>query len=66
MRIAASSSGTVKQGSLAQEVTGKYLDAVAAKLIDSVMQKLNAKVDADGYEPKTVAHDWLKEQEFLK
>jgi osmoprotectant transport system substrate-binding protein len=44
----------------------KYLDPVAAKLTDSVMQQLNAKVDAQGYEPKTVAHDWLKEQGFVK
>jgi osmoprotectant transport system substrate-binding protein len=44
----------------------KYLDAVAAKLTNSVMQKLNSKVDTDGYEPKTAAHDWLKNQGFLK
>ncbi|MFL6054335.1 MAG: glycine betaine ABC transporter substrate-binding protein [Actinoallomurus sp.] len=44
----------------------KYLDPVAAKLTDTVMQQLNAKVDAQGYEPKTVAHDWLKEQGFVK
>ncbi|GAA4633752.1 glycine betaine ABC transporter substrate-binding protein [Actinoallomurus vinaceus] len=44
----------------------KYLDPVAAKLTDETMRQLNAKVDAQGYEPKTVAHDWLKEQGFVK
>ncbi|GAA2084721.1 glycine betaine ABC transporter substrate-binding protein [Actinomadura alba] len=44
----------------------QYLEPVAAKLTDDVMRQLNAKVDADGLEPETVAHDWLKEQGFVK
>jgi osmoprotectant transport system substrate-binding protein len=44
----------------------RYLEPVAAKLTDNVMQQLNAKVDADGLKPEEVAHDWLKEQGFIK
>jgi osmoprotectant transport system substrate-binding protein len=44
----------------------RYLEPVAAKLTDDVMRGLNAKVDADGLEPETVAGDWLKQQGFIK
>jgi osmoprotectant transport system substrate-binding protein len=44
----------------------QYLEPVAAKLTDNVMQQLNAKVDADGLEPSKVAHDWLLQQGFVK
>ena len=44
----------------------KIIAPVAAKLTDDTMRKLNAKVDVDGYEPNQVAHDWLKEQGFIK
>jgi osmoprotectant transport system substrate-binding protein len=40
----------------------KILDPIAAKLTTEVMQQLNAKVDADGQEPATVARDWLASQ----
>jgi osmoprotectant transport system substrate-binding protein len=43
----------------------KIIEPVAQKLTDETMRKLNAKVDVDGYEPKQVAHDWLKEQGLL-
>ncbi|MDX6294802.1 MAG: osmoprotectant transport system substrate-binding protein [Kribbellaceae bacterium] len=44
----------------------QYLEPVAAKLTDDVMQQLNAKVDADGLQPSKVAHDWLTQQGFVK
>jgi osmoprotectant transport system substrate-binding protein len=44
----------------------KIIAPVTQKLTDETMRKLNAKVDVDGYEPKQVAHDWLKEQGFVK
>ena len=44
----------------------KIVAPVAQKLTDETMRKLNAKVDVDGFEPKQVAHDWLKEQGFIK
>jgi osmoprotectant transport system substrate-binding protein len=44
----------------------KLVEPVAQKLTDETMRRLNAKVDVDGYEPKKVAHDWLKEQGFVK
>jgi osmoprotectant transport system substrate-binding protein len=40
----------------------KILDPIAAKLTTEVMQQLNAKVDAQGEEPATVAKDWLASQ----
>jgi osmoprotectant transport system substrate-binding protein len=44
----------------------KIIDPVAAKLTNEVMQQLNAKVDAGGEEPATVAKDWLSAQGLLK
>jgi osmoprotectant transport system substrate-binding protein len=44
----------------------KIVAPVAQKLTDETMRGLNAKVDVDGYEPKQVAHDWLKQQGFIK
>ena len=44
----------------------KILDPVAAKLTTEVMQQLNAKVDAEGQEPATVAKDWLAAQGSAK
>lgn len=44
----------------------QYLAPVAAKLDDQTMQQLNAKVDADGLDPKKVAHDWLVQNGFVK
>ncbi|WP_248961147.1 glycine betaine ABC transporter substrate-binding protein [Sphaerisporangium perillae] len=55
-----------------QETNAKYpqvetiMAPVTQKLTDQVMQSLNAKVDADGLEPRTVAHDWLAEQGLIK
>ncbi len=39
---------------------------MAPKLTTEEMQKLNAKVDVDGDEPKDVATDWLKENGLIK
>jgi osmoprotectant transport system substrate-binding protein len=44
----------------------KILDPIAAKLTTEVMQQLNAKVDAQGEEPATVAKDWLASQGVAK
>ena len=49
-----------------QEVFDKYpqladlMAAVAARLDNETMQKLNAQVDVDGKDPADVATDWLK------
>ena len=39
---------------------------VSAKLTNDVMTNLNAKVSAEGDEPKTVAKDWLQQNGFIK
>lgn len=44
----------------------RFFEPVAAKLTDQTMQRLNAKVDAEGLEPKKVAHDWLLQEGFVK
>jgi len=44
----------------------QFLEPVAAKLTDEVMQQLNAQVDAEGHKPEKVAHDWLVKEGFLK
>ncbi len=44
----------------------KVVAPVTKKLTEDTMRRLNAKVDVDGYEPDQVAHDWLKEQGFIK
>jgi osmoprotectant transport system substrate-binding protein len=44
----------------------KVVAPVAQKLTNDTMVKLNAKVDVDGFEPNQVAHDWLKQQGFIK
>ncbi len=44
----------------------KVVAPVTTKLTDDALRKLNAKVDVDGYEPAQVAHDWLKQQGFIK
>jgi osmoprotectant transport system substrate-binding protein len=55
-----------------QQIADKYpqiqkiFAPVAQKLTNDTMSRLNAKVDVDGYEPKQVAHDWLKQQGFIK
>ncbi|MCG5215181.1 glycine betaine ABC transporter substrate-binding protein [Streptosporangium sp. KLBMP 9127] len=41
------------------------LQPVIAKLDDATMQKMNARVDVEGQEPKTVAEEWLQEAGFL-
>jgi osmoprotectant transport system substrate-binding protein len=57
---------------LRQQIADKYpqiakvVAPVTTKLTDETMRGLNAKVDVDGYEPKQVAHDWLKQQGFIK
>ena len=57
---------------LRQQIADKYpqiakiFAPVAQKLTNETMRQLNAKVDVDGYEPKQVAHDWLKQQGFIK
>jgi osmoprotectant transport system substrate-binding protein len=57
---------------LRQQIADKYpqiqkiFAPVAQKLTNDTMSRLNAKVDVDGYEPKQVAHDWLKQQGFIK
>jgi osmoprotectant transport system substrate-binding protein len=57
---------------LRQQIADKYpqiakvVAPVTAKLTDETMRGLNAKVDVDGYEPKQVARDWLKQQGFIK
>lgn len=55
-----------------QQIADKYpqiakiVAPVAKKLTNETMSQLNAKVDVGGYEPKQVAHDWLKQQHFIK
>jgi osmoprotectant transport system substrate-binding protein len=55
-----------------QQIADKYpqvakiVAPVTQKLTNETMRQLNAKVDVDGYEPKQVAHDWLKQQGFIK
>jgi osmoprotectant transport system substrate-binding protein len=44
----------------------KIVAPVSQRLTDETMRGLNAKVDVDGYEPEQVAHDWLKQQGFIK
>ncbi|MEV4220849.1 glycine betaine ABC transporter substrate-binding protein [Nonomuraea sp. NPDC049725] len=43
----------------------KVLQPVIAKLDDATMQKLNARVDVDGEQPKKVSADWLEQNGFL-
>ena len=39
---------------------------VSKKLTNSVLLKLNAKIDVDGDEPADVAYDWLKQEGFIE
>ncbi len=55
-----------------QDTATKYpkiaeiLAPVAAKLDNTTMQGLNARVDVNGEEPAAVASDWLTKNGFLK
>ncbi len=44
----------------------KVIEPVFQKLDNATMTELNAKVSAQGDEPKTVAQDWLKQNGFIK
>jgi osmoprotectant transport system substrate-binding protein len=44
----------------------KVIQPVFAKLDNNTMSTLNAKVSAEGDEPKTVAKDWLQQNGFIK
>ncbi|MGW2556449.1 glycine betaine ABC transporter substrate-binding protein [Streptomyces sp. NPDC001635] len=39
---------------------------LAKKLTTSEMQKLNARADVQGDDPKDIAHDWLQDHGFIK
>ncbi|WP_049574057.1 glycine betaine ABC transporter substrate-binding protein [Nonomuraea sp. SBT364] len=43
----------------------KVLQPVIAKLDDATMQKLNARVDVEGEQPKKVSAEWLEQNGFL-
>lgn len=43
----------------------KVLNPIAAALDNATMQRLNAKVDADGESAERVAEDWLKSKKFI-
>ena len=42
------------------------LDPITAKLSTAVAQRLNARVDVGGQDPRDVAEDWLVEQGFIQ
>lgn len=58
--------------SIREDVLKRYpqieelMKPVAAKLTTEQMQTLNAQVDIDGRLPDKVAHDWLREEGFVK